>query len=273
MVSKIPDDWQELIAGNALDDLSQEEILNLENLLQDNPELLSEVEAFDDAFNCLAYTVPQLEPPQKLRENILATAQASITNSEQSQPISQPPITATNPQKPFQLILGIGGAIAASIITILGLRTQLLSFQLQQANTEIETLKTELRQANEQNQNIRPVLSTLKQSGTLVYTLQGSERANSASGSLVMSADKQVILLVNNLPQLSAGQVYRLWAKVPTEVSLAYCGQFNTNNQGLIQFTPSSDICGAKPTQMLITIDAISDPTTKGGPLVMQSRI
>jgi hypothetical protein len=81
-----------------------------------------------------------------------------------------------------------------------------------------------------------------------------------------------VIIVVHNLPLLADGQIYRLWAKVPTQNTLVYCGQFNSNPRGLIQLTPASDLCGANPTQVVITIDAVTDPTTQGGPLIMHSR-
>ncbi|GAP93752.1 anti-sigma factor [Leptolyngbya sp. NIES-2104] len=139
--------------------------------------------------------------------------------------------------------------------------------------TQIETLEHNLQQAKLRDQKLRPVLNSLQQPGTRIYSLQGSDRANAASGSLVMSTEQnRAIILVQNLPELPSGQVYRLWARLPSKASLAYCGQFNVNAQGVVQLQPSS-ICGANPTQMLITLDAIADPTTKGGPVIMQSRV
>ncbi|MBD2777119.1 anti-sigma factor [Iningainema tapete] len=262
--SQLPNNYQDLIAGYILNNLSDEEAAVLENLLNEHPELHQEVDSFHNAFDVFADVVP-IEPPEHLRTNILAAATNSLASVEQA-PLQ---VAQTIPQPTrVKLIIGIGGAIAASLITVLGLRTYQLSFELQQANAKIQNLQRNLQQA----QNISPVLSTLQQPKTLLYSLEGS--GNSASGSLVMSAEKkQVIILVQNLPQLPQGRVYRLWAKIPTHTSLTYCGQFNSNTQGYIQITVLSDNCGASPTQMLITLDAITDPTTQGGPLIMQSRI
>jgi hypothetical protein len=267
MVSaELPDNWQELIAGYVLGNLSEEEASTVERLLSSHPELMQEIEAFQESFNVFADMVPLQSPPAQLRDKILVAAQHG---SNQKRPVAAFVSKDRAPHR-LKFIMGGGGAIAAGILVALGLRIASLNHQLQQANSRIETLERDLQQA----QVDRPVLNTLQQPGTSVYSLKGSDRANTASGSLVMSAEKnQVMILVQNLPELPSGKIYRLWAKVPSETSLAYCGQFNTNAQGFVQLTPSANVCGANPTQLFITIDALSDPTTKGGPVMMQSRI
>lgn len=176
-------------------------------------------------------------------------------------------------------VVQVGGAIAAGLIATLGFQVQRLQTQLQQADTELEqadlkitSLNRQLRQAESLTQSTRPVVQTLQEPGKLIYSLAGSNLANTASGSLVMSEEQQVMIVVQNLPQLPEGQVYRLWAALQTK-DVVYCGQFNTNIQGIVQLTPSSDHCGENPSQMIITLDAITDPTTQGGPVVMQSSI
>jgi anti-sigma-K factor RskA len=257
MVSaELPNNWQELIAGYVLGNLDEEEMRIVEHWLAQRPELWQDVEATEAAFQSIAELAPPRQPPASLRDRILFQA--------------APPPKRIRPV----WLVGLGSAIAAGTVLLLGWRNATLNTQLQQANTQIETLERNLQQAQLQAQTVRPVLNTLQQPGTLVYTLQGSDRANTASGSLVMSAQQNtVIILVQNLPELPSGKVYRLWAKPPSASSLAYCGQFNINDQGLVKLTPSASICEAKPTQMLITVDAITDPTTKGGPVIMQSQI
>ncbi|MCU0548839.1 MAG: anti-sigma factor [Leptolyngbya sp. Prado105] len=262
MVSaELPENWQELIAGYVLGNLSSEEAVLVERLLKEHPELQQEVEAFQDAFSLVSESAPLRHPSADLRDRILGAEDHSS---------AQPTLFMHR----FKRVAGLGSVIAAStMLLILGWRVTSLNTQLQQANSRVETLARDLQQAKLQNQTIRPVLNTLQQPGTLVYSLQGSDRANAASGSLMMSSDQnKVIIVVQNLPELPSGKIYRLWAKVPVETTLAYCGQFNSNAQGFVQLTPSASICGKNPTQMFITIDALSDPTTKGGPVIMQSR-
>ena len=176
-------------------------------------------------------------------------------------------------------ITQIGGVIVASIIAALVVQNHTLQtrFQqtdtaLQQANTEIKSLNRQLRQARTLTQSTRPVVQTLQQPGSLIFSLTGSNLATTASGRLVMSEEQQVVLVVQNLPQLPEGKIYRLWAALDTK-DVVYCGQFNSNVEGIIQLTPPSDHCGENPSQMLITLDAITDPTTQGGPVVMKSGI
>ena len=173
----------------------------------------------------------------------------------------------------------VGALIAAGIIATLGIQNYSLQNQLQetdialqQSNTQIKSLNRQLRQAESLTQYTRPVVQTLQQPGSVIFSLTGSNLATTASGRLVMSEEQQVVLVVQNLPQLPEEKVYRLWAAIETK-DVVYCGQFNSNAEGIINLTPSSDHCSENPSQMIITLDAVTDPTTQGGPVVMQSSI
>lgn len=173
----------------------------------------------------------------------------------------------------------IGAVIAAGIVAVLGVQIQHLQTQLQhtdtelqQANIQIKSLNRQLRQAEMLTQSTRPMVQTLQQPESLIYRLAGSNLAKTAFGRLVLSDQQHVVIVVQNLPLLPEGKVYRLWAALQTK-DVVYCGQFNSNVEGVIQLTPSSDHCGENPSQMIITLDTVTDPTTQGGPIVMQSSI
>ncbi|MBD2464449.1 anti-sigma factor [Oscillatoria sp. FACHB-1407] len=277
--SELPDNWQDLAAGYVLNNLSDEEVASWEALIEEHPELSNELEELQSTLNLFADTLPMYQPSQQLLGQIRATAQAEWEMVEPSQ--SSIPVSGSfreQGSKPvmndrFRVLTSVGGAIAASVIALLGFQLYSLQSQLQQANATIQTLERDLQQAQTQAQSIRPVVNTLQQPGTLIYSLEGSDLANTASGRLVVSDEQEVIILVRNLPELPSGRVYRLWAALPTQTTLTYCGQFNSNTQGIIQLTPSSRQCGDNPTQMIITVDGATDPTTKGGPVVLQGRI
>lgn len=270
--SELPDNWQDLAAGYVLNNLDEAEIASWEKLLKTHPELSNELEELQSAFNLFADVVPMHQPSDQLLSEIRATAQADLNPIEASDRGSQSGVDGQWGDR-SKTWLRIGGAIAASVVALLGVQLYFLNSQLQQANATIEQLERDLQYAQAQAQTVSPVVNTLQQPGTLIYSLQGSNLATSASGRLVMSAQQEVIILVQNLPQLPEGKVYRLWADLPTEAALTYCGQFNSNTQGIIQLTPSSNLCGNNPTQMVITVDAATDPTTRGGPVVMQGQI
>ncbi|MDX2215169.1 MAG: anti-sigma factor [Oculatellaceae cyanobacterium bins.114] len=291
--SELPDHWQDLAAGYVLNNLNEEEVAFWEALMKEHPELSNELEELQSTFNLFADTIPMYQPSQKLLSQIRTTAQGELELAEPLQPsrsdslapeeaaarsatvvsINPPDNSSVHSSNRFKVITSVGGAIAASVIALLGFHLYSLHSQLQQANATIQRLERDLQQAQTQAQSIRPVVSTLQQPGTLIYSLEGSELANTASGRLVMSDEQKVIILVKNLPELPSGKVYRLWAALPTQTTLTYCGQFNSNAQGVIQLTPSSNRCGENPTQMIVTVDAATDPTTQGGPIVLQGRI
>jgi HAMP domain-containing protein len=270
--SELPDNWQDLAAGYILNNLSDEEVVSWEKLLEQYPEISNELEELRSAFDVFADTVPSYHPPDRLSSQIRAMAQTKLETMPPQPPALQPGALSKSSNR-LSVLTRIGGAIAASIIAVLGVQFYFLHSQLQRAKTTIEILERELQQAQAQAQTARPILHTLQQPGTLIYSLEGSNLANAASGQLVISNQRDVIILVQNLPELSEGKVYRLWAALPIKTGLLYCGQFNSNTQGVIQLTPPSNQCGEHPTEVVITLDAATDPTTRGGSVVMQGRI
>ncbi len=271
---ELPDNWQELATGHVLDNLSDEEQLVWQQI-QHHPDVAEAVDAMRDTFNVFADVIPMHQPPAGLLGKIQAAAQQPSVSVIRSQPrlLTVPPVSAARSSDRLKPLLGLSGAIAATLVAALGWRVYTIGSALQQAKADIQTLERSLQQAQAQDQSFRPIINTLQQPGTLIYSLHGSTLANAASGSLVLSTQKQVIVVVQNLPQLPDGQTYRLWADLSTQSALTYCGQFNSNREGVIQLTPSSDLCGDRPKQMPITIDATTDPTTKGGPVVMQGQV
>lgn len=280
----LPDHWQELMAGYALGDLSPEEAEELQRILTEHPELSAEVASLQDALSLMPYGLPQQDPPSQLRNAILSAAQTIVQaetplGSGESNSHAAPPPVASAPASnshsvPFtssqkqiddrprrrsivqwrRYGYGIGGAIAAAALFALGIDNY------------------RLRQENQQSQ---AVITALQQRGTLTYALEGTEQANSASGSLVVADGKQVIILAKNLPVLPQGQVYRLWAMPPSGTNPTYCGQFDADRAGNIatHWLAPATVCQSTTVQMLITSEKASDPPVPRGSLVMKSRI
>ncbi|NJN90863.1 MAG: hypothetical protein HC878_11130 [Leptolyngbyaceae cyanobacterium SL_5_14] len=71
----LPENWEELIAGYALNDLSPEEAKLVEQLLDENPALMGEVNQLQEVLALLPYGLPRQEPPSHLRLTILEAAQ------------------------------------------------------------------------------------------------------------------------------------------------------------------------------------------------------
>jgi anti-sigma-K factor RskA len=323
MTSALPDNWQELVAGYALGDLSPEEAEELQRLLANNPNLTVEVASLQEVLALMPYALPQQEPSAQLRNSILAAVEVNpvietsnhgstssistssistssistdsiSTDSISTDSISTDSISVDNrtarnlidsdslPIIPIQTIAplqsaeseealqkkrrnlrrgrwaatwyGIGGAIAAVALVALGIDNY------------------RLRQEAEQSKS---VIAALQQRGTQTIAMEGTETANSASGSLVVAKSRQVFIVAKNLPVLPEGQVYRLWAMPSSGKNPAFCGQFSAKTSGSIttQWVTPEASCQSTTVQMLITSEKASDPPVPKGSLVMQSHI
>ncbi len=148
--------------------------------------------------------------------------------------------------------LQVGGAIAAlAFITLL-----------------VDNYR--LRQTAQETQS---VIAALQQPDTILYTLRGTDKATNASGSLVVnSTQKTLTVLAKNLPELSSGQTYRLWAVPKGATKPSFCGQFNSRAEGTTtQLSNSDTVCSETASQMLITAESATAPLVPAGDLVMKS--
>lgn len=239
-----PDNWQELIAGYTLGDLSPEEVEAFQQLLADHPDLIQEVDSVQEVLALMPYALPEHDPPAHLRDSILAAAQAE-------QPAQIAPLPA--PRRRLRW-LGLAGTVAAA--ALIGLAVD--NYRLRQ---EVATT--------------RPIVTALQQPDRQIYALTGTDQAANAAGSIVIAPQqRQVLLVVQNLPALPAGQAYRLWAMPKNSQQPAFCGQFNTTATGTVttQWAATEPLCSRQPAQLLITAESATAPPVPQGALVMKSR-
>jgi anti-sigma-K factor RskA len=254
-----PDNWQDLLAGYALGNLTSEEVEALQQLLREHPELIAEVDRLQEVLALIPYNVPEQEPPAHLKSSILKAAQADQGIPQLfEEPFASPSPTRVSQSSPasprwsFVKWLGVAGVVAAAL---LGLGVD--NYRLRQA-AQVD----------------RAIITTLQQPGATLYALEGTEKAAQASGSIVVAPNQQVLVVAQNLPSLPEGQAYRLWALSATVKQPAYCGEFNTNAAGAIStlwLAPEAR-CSTNPTQLLITAERTSDPPIPKGELVMKSQ-
>lgn len=240
--SSHPSNWQELLAGYALGDLSPEESESLKQLLDTDPGLRQEMVQLQEVLALLPYGLTQPEPPPDLREAVLQQARL------------EPKRTPRRSLQP-RFWLGLGGAIAALAVGALAID----NYRLRQENAAAQAL-----------------ISTLKQPNLQLFSLQGTGNADRASGSLVVNRGQQVVIvLVQNLPQLPVDQVYRLWAIEPGRPQPLFFGEFNSNpgNQTNATWQIPTTEQNALPQKMLITVEKATDPPIPAGQLVMSSSL
>ncbi len=276
-----PENWQELLAGYALGDLSPEEAEIVQQLFTENPAMLAEADRLQEVFNSIVYSVPEQEPPTRLKSTLLNAVQATPQTLE---PVEVEPVEGNNrtvnaADSATDTATDLGnlrrfaqpgsrrrwksspwfslGAIAAAALVALGVD----NYRLRQ-----------------EAQDSKSVIAALQQRGTLTYALEGTTEANNASGSLVIAKGQQVVIVAKDLPVLPAGEVYRLWAVPAAGKNPTFCGEFKAGSAG--SFTarwvapPALWQVWKSPTvQMLITSEKASDPPVPKGSLVMKSRI
>ncbi|MEB3230140.1 MAG: anti-sigma factor [Leptolyngbyaceae bacterium] len=217
------DDWQRLIAGYVLYDLSQEEAAMLEQWMAADPAIAQavtlEIERMQQVLD-LAYAPEAVAPPAHLRQAILTAHQNSLVTtdgqgtSHLSGAIAQPP--TAQPPMDFQAHRarrwqwGLG-AIAATLIAGLGLSNVMLWRSLQLARAQLE--------------DATPTIAR-----TVALNPTDSSPITATPSVVVQMdvTDLQATLGAENLPPLPEGQVYVLWTVLQPDAP------FTTDDKGAI---------------------------------------
>ncbi len=237
-----PEHLEELMAGYVLGDLDPEEAEEFGRLLAENPQLATEVNRLQDALDTLPYALPEVEPPAHLRSAIL-DATSGETNLRPARKRSRFPWNT------------VVGSVAALVALALGLDNY--------------RLRQELKTAQAQ----KHVVTVLQQPNTRVFSLAGTDKADSASGSIVINLDdKKAVIVFQNLPTPPTDQIYRLWAiidnkKIP-------CAQFSASQQGKVldEFSLPTAACSATNSTLAVTLEPLPAPPQPVGPAVMLER-
>jgi anti-sigma-K factor RskA len=280
--SALPENWQELMAGYALGDLTSEEAEEVQRLLSEHPYLADEINQFQEVLALLPYSLPDQVPSPQLRYSILATAEVTpraglrvVPNVPNSPSAIASATEMPEPSAPTQFTprrrqnwQQWGGAIAAGLIAVLGWNT----FQLQR---QTQTLQATLNQLQDKVVRQNDLISALQQPGAASYQMRGTGTASNAAGVLVVAPQKGKVAIVTNLEELPQGEIYRLWAMPKTSKKPVYCGQFSGAATGYVATFESSDgMCNSNQVgQMLITSEQLSDPYEPKGKLVMESQV
>jgi anti-sigma-K factor RskA len=237
--SSSPEHLEELITGYVLGDLNSEEVEEFERLLAENPQLATEVQSLQAVFNLLPYTLPDVEPPPNLRSAILEAVAPSKRD-----------------RAGRKVIRGQWSPILGSAAALLALVFGLDNYRLRQE------LKLQRAQQN--------VITVLQQPNTRLLSLVGTDKANTASGSIAIALDAQkAAIALQNLPPAPADRIYRLWAIVD-ERAIA-CAEFSASQQGTVLGEVSLHVpaCSQTKSTLAVSLEPSSLPPQPAGPIVM----
>ena len=203
-----PDCEQLLISGYVLGDLSPAEALLFEEMLGENPTLIEQVTAMQQALDAV-YIPAEVAPPTALRDRILATA-----NAQKAEPTVEPTATADSeanteaePEATTSsrsILAKVLGAIALAIIALLGIANYRLWQTARTTDVELPTAQN-------------------------TYLLQGEDLPQATSARLIVNRDRlNATLIANDLPTLPPDKVYALWTVVGNDVP------YTTDEKGAI---------------------------------------
>ena len=235
-------EWDELLAGYVLGDLSPEEIVKVKEHLAQNPELRTEIANLETTLSLLPLSLPQTTPSKSIRENILQSAQVSLISSP-SLPIGK------KPQIWILLIVGLG----AMAMTVIGFTNYRLQQKLAVAETELSSYKD--------------AIALLRKPNNRLLAIKSMKDQQQSSGSLLIAPQEQTAMLsLQNISPLPQGKVYRMWAFV--DGKKVACAEFIPNQEGKV-FLKLPLENWANTTTIAVTIEPSAETPEPTGETVM----
>ncbi|MEL6139564.1 MAG: anti-sigma factor [Cyanobacteria bacterium J06628_6] len=289
-ISYSPDDWPEawhdLLAGAALGDLTTAEQTELDQLLQQHPELQAELHAYEAAFATLPEALAS-SPSPSLEQRLLQQIQPGQTGSSASvsthlkrDPTPDQASSGQTGSNPSPLVGAprlwkwAFGLAAAGLLLGLGWQNYRLRQSLAVKVQKLAQAEATITQLEDAQQEANAVLASV-QNPDAAYTLQGAGQLDEAAIALVtITSDRQARLIFHDLPPLPADQVYRFWAETDAQAGLTYCGEFTVASENLapIAWTLPVPACQSQTTLAAVTVDQVTDSTASGGEVVLITR-
>ena len=298
---ELPQDWESLLAGYVLGDLTPEDAVKVNQYLQLYPELADEVNSLQATLGLFPLSLPQSSPSDNLRSRILEAAENElsaqmVTNQEaegkgagsrgnaslhdakeeESQfPSEHTPGLSTRRQlrRTKPLWLWLGGGVAAAVVATLGWYNYQLQRQLAIAQSDLSNyrqkaalsdLQKELAQTQNQLSLYQEAVAMLKQPNNRLLALKGTTSGIPSSGSLVIAPNsRSAVLTLQNLAPIPKNKVYRLWAFVNQKK--VKCAKFTPDSQGKVMLQIPLKEWGST-TRVFVTIEpkkGLSLPTGK----------
>lgn len=191
----------DLLPAYALGSLDEEETTLVADHLAECARCRADLAGYEEVMGALAFTVPELAPPPRLKARLMAEVQASGGRAVHSAS------TMERLQAFFYGAAPVWGLVSLVLIVALFVSNLLL----QQRVSELETVDP------------RAMASVV---------LQGTDAAPEATGTMVVGRDGVVgTLVVDGLPTLEESLAYQLWL-IDEDGSRESAGTFSVNDNG-----------------------------------------
>jgi flagellar motor protein MotB len=276
MNSSIPPiEWSELLAGYVLGDLTTAEIATVKAYLASSTAAQQELQKLQAALSLVTETAPLMAiSAEAAPANASEIASLDRLRAKIVAPVAQtvsPSVTRSKQQVLTWLGWGLG-TVSTIFAATFGWQSYQLDRQLQVARQEVQQQQTQLQQSKLQlttaQQEVQNQQALLGQPGNRLLAIDGIDAGGKSTGSLVMSpAMDTAVLVLQKVPPLPAGKVYRMWAVVGnTEMP---CGDFLPDRNGQVfKKTSLKDWDQAKTVVMTIE-SAKESPIPEGDAVMM----
>ncbi|BBC22602.1 anti-sigma factor domain-containing protein [Pseudanabaena sp. ABRG5-3] len=262
-----PHEWEELLAGYVLGDLTTEEVTQMQQLILEHPEIIQEIDRLQETLALLPLSLNASHPAPNLRDRIAAAAipvAEQFTNdlADSLDPLIDPlapDAKQVSRRQNFWKLLGIGlGSIGAIAIIGLGLD----NYQMRQ---QIATNQIEL-------QKYKQAIALLQAADNRMISLKGMGAIPAATGSVMIAPmEKTAMINIQNLMPIPQENSYRLWAIV--DGKKIDCAQFRPDAQGNVFLKVPLGSALKQSNTLIITIEPNKDMPEPTGEMVMKGEV
>lgn len=265
--SNYPHEWEELLAGYVLGDLTTEEVAQMQTIISNNPELVTEIDRLQETLALLPLGLPKAYPSENLRDRIAAVAigekvqisdevsnKSNKNNIQSSQPSSRRSLS-----KHFWKVTALSlGGLGAIIALSLGFDNYQMRQQI--ANSQIELQKHQ------------QTIAMLQSADNRMISLKGMGAIPAASGSVMIAPSEQTAMIsIQNLMPIPQENSYRLWAIV--DGKKIDCAKFRPDAQGKVFLKVPLENALKQSTTLIITIEPNQDMPEPTGEMVMKGEV
>jgi flagellar motor protein MotB len=269
-----PTEWSELLAGYVLGDLTTAEIATVEAYLASSTAAQQELQKLQAALSLVTETAPLMAiSAESTPANTSEIASLERLRARIVAPVAQT-VSPSVARRKQQVLTWLGwglGTVSTILAATFGWQSYQLDRQLQVARQEVQQQQDQLQQSKQQltvaQKEVQNQQALLGQSGNKLLAIDGMEAGGKSTGSLVMSpAMDTAVLVLQNVPPLPAGKVYRMWAVVDnTEMP---CGDFLPDRNGQV-FKKTSLKDWEKAKTVVMTIESAKESPIPEGDAVM----
>jgi anti-sigma-K factor RskA len=250
------DALRELVGVYLVGALEESERRAFEEHLASCDECRDEMRHIAPAVAALPLSIPQVDPPARLRERVLAVGQERVARPT--------PAIAPRPETSAVAARGWVGwlAAAAALALAIGLgalslqlraRVQLLESRLADADARLAQSDALVAEARHALTEARNSVAVLMAPDLTRVDLAGQPPAAGAAGRAFWSPSRGLVFTATRLPAPPAGKTYQLW--VVTKEAPVSAGLLTPDPQGRVSatFEPPSGV--TSPVAMAVTLE------------------